>query len=99
MGAALWRCSMKLSSEQVQRVEQQIDGQVIPNHHPLSPQLQRAFGDHTFFINPAGLTIVEPSPADHQAGTVVKLAGWVDEAHTTLEPDVPESMSLVIQLE
>jgi hypothetical protein len=90
---------MKLSSDQVQLVERQIDGKVIPNNHPLSPQLQRAFGDHTFFVNRAGLTIVKPSPADSQAGTVVKLAGWADEAHTTLEPDVPESMSVVVKLE
>jgi len=90
---------MKLSSEQVQRVEQRIDGQVVPDSHPLSPQLQREFGDHTFFLNPDGLTIVERSPVDRQVGEVVKLAGWTNGAHTELEPDVPESMPVAIQLE
>ena len=90
---------MKLSSEQVQRVEQRIDGEVVPDSHPLSPQLQRAFGDHTFFLNPDGLTIVERSPVDRQVGEVVKLAGWTNSAHTELEPDVPEPMPVAIQLE
>jgi hypothetical protein len=90
---------MKLSSEQVQRVEQRIDGQVVPDSHPLTPKLQRAFGDHTFFLNPDGLTIVEPSPVDRQVGEVVKLAGWADGAHTKLEPDVPEPMPVAIKLE
>ena len=66
---------MKLSSEQVKRVEQRIDGQVVPDSHLLSPELQREFGDHTFFLNPDGLTIVERSPVDRQVGEVVKLAG------------------------
>ena len=90
---------MKLSSEQVQRVEQRIDGEVVPDSHPLSPQLQRAFGDHTFFLNPDGLTIVERSPVDRQVGEVVKLAGWTNGAHTELESDVPEPMPVAIQLE
>jgi len=71
----------------------------FPDSHPLTPKLQRAFGDHTFFLNPDGLTIVEPSPVDRQVGEVVKLAGWADGAHTKLEPDVPEPMPVAIQLE
>ena len=43
---------MKLSSEQVKRVEERIDGQVVPVSHPLSPELQCEFGDHIFFLNP-----------------------------------------------
>ena len=86
---------MKLSSEQVKRVEQRIDGQVVPDSHLLSPELQREFGDHTFFLNPDGLTIVERSPV----GEVVRIAGWTNSAHTELEPDVPEPMPVAIQLE
>jgi hypothetical protein len=74
---------MKLSPAQVHRVQQQIDGRVIPNRHTLSPQLQRAFGNHTFFLDSEGLNIVEPSPADSQVGNVVKLASWADDDHTT----------------
>jgi hypothetical protein len=89
---------MKLSPAQVQRVQQQIDGQVIPARHALSPQLQRAFGNHTFFLDSEGLNIVEPSSADRQVGNVVKLASWADDAHTTLEPNPPESTPVVVQL-
>jgi hypothetical protein len=89
---------MKLSPAQVHRVQQQIGGQVISSRHALSPQLQRAFGNHTFFLDSEGLNIVEPSPADSQVGNVVKLASWVDDEHSTLEPNPPEPKPVVVQL-
>ena len=89
---------MKLSSEQARRVEEQIAGEAIPENHPLSPRLQTAFGDHTFFLNTDGLTIVEPTMTDRQIGEVVKLADWTDKSHTTLEPAAPEVMPAVIPL-
>jgi len=89
---------MKLSSEQARRVEEQIAGEAIPDDHPLSPRLQNAFGDHTFFLNTDGLTIVEPTATDRRVGEVVKLAQWTDGAHTTLEPAPPEAMPVVIPL-
>jgi hypothetical protein len=89
---------MKLSSVQAQRLEQQIDAQIIPDDHALLPQLERAFGRHTFFLDSEGLNIVEPSPSDRQIGNVVKLANWIDDRHTTLEPSEPEPMPLEIRL-
>lgn len=89
---------MKLSSELARRVEEQIEGEAIPEDHPLSPRLQNAFGDHTFFLNPDGLTIVEPTATDRQVGEVVKLASWTDGAHTTLAPESPEAMPVMIAL-
>lgn len=81
---------MKLSPAQVQRVQRQIEGQIIPDGHSLSLQLEQAFGEHTFFLDSEGLNIVEPSPADREVGKIVKLARWVDEDYTTLEPNAPE---------
>jgi hypothetical protein len=89
---------MKLSAMQAQRLEQQIDAEIIPEDHTLLPQLERAFGRHTFFLDSEGLNIVEPSPVDRQVGNVVKLASWIDENHTTLEPSEPEAMPLEIKL-
>ena len=89
---------MKLSPTQVQRVQEQIDGQIIPDEHALSSQLEQAFGEHTFIVDSEGLNIVEPLPEDGAVGNVVKLASWADDAYTTLEPTLPEAKPDVIQL-
>ena len=89
---------MKLSPAQVQRVQRQIDGQIIPEGHALSLQLEQTFGEHTFFLNAEGLNIVEPSPSGGDTGRIVKLASWVDEDYTTLEPGAPEPQPGEIEL-
>lgn len=89
---------MKLSAAQANRVQQQIDCQVIPTRNALAPQLKQAFGDHTFFLDAEGLSIVEPSLSDGELGNVVKLANWADERHTTLAPTEPEPTPVVVQL-
>ena len=50
---------------------EQIDAEVIPDDHPSLPKLREVFGDHTFFIDDGGLTIIQPldqHPADWRVG-------------------------------
>src|SRR5438132_9073713 len=56
-------CAMKLTSAQVERTLTQFEGQVIPDNHPVLPQLKSLFGEHTFFLDSDGLSIVEPAEA------------------------------------
>jgi hypothetical protein len=35
----------------------------IPDDHPVIPQLNDLFGEHTFFLDRKGLNIVEPAEA------------------------------------
>jgi hypothetical protein len=65
---------MKLAPPQVERVEERIECQAIPEDHAATPQLATVFGKHTFFLDSEGLSIVEPSPEDDHVGSVVKLA-------------------------
>ena len=51
---------MKMNSAQIERTLQQFKAQAIPGGHPVMPQLQRLFGDHTYFLDGKGLNIVEP---------------------------------------
>ena len=51
---------MKLSSEKLDSVLDQIDTEVIPDDHPSLPKLRELFGDHTFFVDDSGLTIIQP---------------------------------------
>jgi hypothetical protein len=48
---------MKLSSEKLESVLEQIDVKVIPDDHPSLPKLRDAFGDHTF----SSMIAVSPS--------------------------------------
>src|SRR5215467_9508966 len=57
---------MKLSPAQVERTVSQLQIEAIPDNHPLVPQLNRLFGEHTYFLDQNGLNIVEP--ADDEPG-------------------------------
>ena len=52
---------MKLNSAQVERTLGQFEARTIPDDHPLIPQLNDLFGEHTFFLDRHGLNIVNRS--------------------------------------
>jgi hypothetical protein len=93
--------AMKLSSDHVERTLTQYPARVIPENHPVAAQLHEMFGDHTFFVDQDGLSILEPIDPP-QRGTeackVVKLADWA-EGGNTLAPHDPEETDVVIVLE
>ena len=89
---------MKLSPAQIERVEERIDCQAVPEDHAAAPQLETTFGAHTFFLDAEGLSIVEPSVEDSEVGNVVKLADWTDENRTTLAPHPPQTTAVVIEI-
>jgi hypothetical protein len=65
-------------------------------------QLERLFGDHTYFLDGNGLNIVEPvepEQADGLHGVVVNLASWADEKAQSLQPHKPEATDMVVDLE
>ncbi len=90
---------MKLNTALVDQTLSQFDAQAIPDDHPVVPQLNNTFGDHTFFLNGSGLHVVEPvEPAavDPEAGKVIKIATWTDENRSSLAPHDPEPTDVVI---
>ena len=46
---------MKLTSAQVERTLGQFEARAIPDDHPVIPQLNDLFGEHTFFLDRKGL--------------------------------------------
>lgn len=93
---------MKLSPTDVNQTLGQFDAQVIPDDHPSVPQLNNVFGEHTYFVNGDGLSIVEPTrttDAGGTAGQVVKIASWSDESRSQLAPHEPEPTDVVVALE
>lgn len=93
---------MKLSTSMVERTLTQFEAQPLPENHPAVGQLVELFGDHTYFLGPSGLHIIEPSrPTDSgtQKGVVVKVASWSDASYTSLAPHPPEATDIVVVLE
>jgi hypothetical protein len=93
-------CAMKLTSAQVERTLTQFQGEAIPDNHPVIPQLNGLFGEHTFFLDSHGLNIVEPEAAgsDAQLAKVVNVANWSDANRNRLKPHEPEPTDVVVTL-
>src|SRR5215831_16826242 len=93
-------CAMKLTSAQVERMLGQIEARAIPDDHPVVPQLNDLFGEHTFFLDDNGLNIVEPAESAEagivQSAKIVNLASW--DADDELEPHEPRPTDVVIML-
>ena len=92
---------MKLSSARIVQTLDQFQAQAIPESHPVVPQLNRMFGEHTFFLNEGGLHIVEPEETANdgkQTAKVVNLAHWKDETRSSLTPHKPEPTDVLVVL-
>lgn len=93
---------MKLTPAQIKQTTAQFEAQPVSEESKLAPELNRVFGDHTFFLDRAGLHIVdvaEPTQSDVEAGRVIKLASWTDSHCTQLAPHQPEFTDIVIELD
>lgn len=94
---------MKLNIAQVRQVLGQFDAQALPDNHPVIPQLNTVFGDHTFFLDGNGLNVLEPTELPEAVETktaeLVNLASWGDADLTKLEPHEPEPTGTIVVLD
>jgi hypothetical protein len=92
--------AMKLDATQVKQTLSQMNAHVLPDDHPAVAQLTNMFGDHTFFLDEAGLKVLEPAEMpdeqDARSGEVVSLADWSDASLTSLTPHAPETTGTII---
>ena len=91
---------MKMNTAQIEQALHQFQAEAIPMEHPMMPQLERLFGEHTYFLDGNGLNIIEPVEAENggQRGVVVNLASWADAKAESFQPHRPESTDLVVDL-
>src|SRR5215469_14485202 len=93
--------AMKLSAALVRQTLSQFDARAIPVTHPAVPKLSELYGDHTFFLNDNGLSIIEPVDSNDgvtSTAKVVNLANWRDSNQTSLAPHNPVPTSKIIVL-
>jgi hypothetical protein len=94
---------MKLAANLATRAARQFDAWAVPPTHAMAHSFARVFGDHTFFIDRHGLSIVEvlddaeAVPVEH--GRVVKIATWADAACTALSPHPRETTPVKVRLD
>jgi hypothetical protein len=92
---------MKLPEVMIEKTLDQLDATVLPEVHPAIRELNRRFGDHTLFLDDAGLSVIEPIESDEPSqteGVVVNLASWSDSERTSLELHKPEVTDIVVEL-
>lgn len=92
---------MKLTSAQIEQTRKQLQADAIPAEHPAMAQLERLFGDHTYFLDSTGLSIVEPVVTDRtdtRMGMVVSLASWAGGDEKSLQTHAPEATDRMINL-
>ncbi len=92
---------MRLTTRQIEHTLDQIEAQAIPDDNPAIQQLNRTFGDHTYFLDEDGLNIVETIDNPENGGettTVVKVGSWTDATHTTLMVHEPEVTDLLVDV-
>jgi hypothetical protein len=93
---------MKLTPTQVEQTLDQFPAQAIPETHPVLLELTKLYGEHTFFLDGQGLSIVESTLPDGDAkqktGVVINLATWADETKTQLAPHEPEPTDIAVEL-
>ncbi len=97
---------MRLSAAQVEIAASQLNAEAIPEDHPLIPKLNELFGDHTFFLDSNGLSVVEQAGQESESATpnvdapavVVNLANWTDSNPPKLEAHEPELTDSVVTL-
>jgi hypothetical protein len=97
---------MKLNAAQVARTTSQLEVKALPEDHPLVPQLNELFGDHTYFLDGKGLNIVEPADAGpelaaanlSEMGVLVNVANWTGSNPPKLEVHEPELTDNTIAL-
>jgi hypothetical protein len=96
--------AMKLNAAQLERTTTQLQAEPIPEDHPLIPQLNQMYGEHTYFLDSNGLNIVEPAAAEVAPnapgmGVVVNLANWTNSNPPKLEAHEPELTESMVSLE
>jgi hypothetical protein len=92
---------MKLSSAEIECTLDRHRARAVPADHPAAQELGEVFGDHTFFVDEEGLSIVEPAPASAsppETGQIVKIASWVDASYSALAPHEREWTDIVVPL-
>lgn len=90
---------MKLNDAQIALVAEKLNVQAMDPEDEAARSLAETFGEHTFYLDPLGLSIFEHSPSDAGASLVlVQITEWTDESRTGLKPIEPTVKPVYLNL-
>jgi hypothetical protein len=93
---------MRLTPAQIEQTSRQLEAKPVPENSRMAPDLNRLFGEHTFFLGRAGLHIVEPAEAADTGaatGRLIEVASWTDSDHTSLTAHEPRPTDVIVQFD
>ena len=75
---------MKLTDTQIAATREALGASPVDPEHPAVPQLEKAFGEHTFYVDQNGLlAFLDPAEemgaAESGEPKLVLIAAWTDE--------------------
>jgi len=92
---------MKLSVTQIAAAKAVLGAEPLPADHPVIPELEKAFGEKTFYVDENGLLVFEPTPEGEGNETEAKLvlvAAWTGEDKQALGMVEPVDTGVVVDL-
>ena len=94
---------MKLNSNQIAAVKQDLSADPLEEENPAMASLRQAFGDHTFYVGSEGLFVVEPveddaHPGERHGRVLLLVAAWTDEEKKALQPVPPQQTAKIVDL-
>jgi len=93
---------MRLSQARVEQALSQFEAHVLPDDHPSMARIKGLWGDHTYFLAPNGLNIVEPIESGDsgvEVAAVINLADWSDGTGTSLSAHDPQSTEVLVEFD
>jgi hypothetical protein len=92
---------MKLSPEQVELVSAAVGAEPIAESTIAHNHLKDHFGDHTFYLGPAGAYVWEAAGEGEDSTfrlEAVHIASWADEERTLLQKESPTPTGAAVTL-
>lgn len=92
---------MKLTDDQIGRIENQYEVSPIPESEPIIGELSEVFGEHTFYLGESGLVVwdrVEEEENAQDRLVAVQLAAWSDETRSAMRVHEPVSTGIVASM-
>lgn len=87
---------MKLTDDQAAAVKQVLGADPLPEDNPAMGELEKVFGEHSFYVGEDGLLVFEPAEEQADSGRLMLIAAWADEQKQGLQAVQPQPTDIVI---
>lgn len=90
---------MKLTDDQAAAVKETLGADPLPEDNPAMGELEKVFGEHSFYVGEDGLLVFEPAEEKPDSGRLVLIAAWADEQKQGLQAVQPHPTDIVVDFD